>query len=183
MPGTTAALGGLPTMLDTDPLADVALAIRNLANALDKKAKRKSVDEPVNNSAVLQDDDELFIALGANATYEISGHLVFLAATSGVDAKVALTCPAGAAIAWSAIGMDPAVAAGNNGAGTWTGSVASGGTVPVGVSSAYTPVLITGTIVVGATPGNLQLRWCQNTATASNLTLKAGSHLKVEIIP
>lgn len=181
MSSTTAL--GLPIQDDADPLADLALGIRNLANAVDKKNKRKLVDENVNNSAVLQNDDELVIALQANKTYEISGHLLFIAATSAVDAKVALTCPAGASIAWSAIGMDPAVAAGNTGAGTWTGSVASGGTVPVGVSSAYTPVLIRGTILMGVTAGNLQLQWAQNTATASNLTLKAGSNLKVEIIP
>lgn len=36
MPGTTT--GGLPTMLDSDPLADVALSIRNMADALDPAA-------------------------------------------------------------------------------------------------------------------------------------------------
>lgn len=182
MPSTT-PLGALPIPLDGDAVSNGALAIRNLATALDRKNKRKTADENVNNSAVLQNDDELFIALEANKTYEISGHLVFITTTSAIDAKVALTCPAGATITWSAIGMDPAVAAGNTGSGTWTGSVASGGTIPVGVSSAYTPVLISGTIAVGATAGNLQLQWAQNTATAANLTLKAGSNLKCEVIP
>lgn len=130
----------------------------------------KASDETVNNSDTLQDDDELFAPLGINQTYIFEAMLAFIAASSATpDCKIAFTIPSGT-LRWSGIGGSPI------GEGT---QIASAAQQNFGVTTSQTSIHIRGIVAVGATPGELQLQWAQNVATAEDTDLKANSWLRI----
>jgi hypothetical protein len=137
----------------------------------------KPADETVTDSATLQADNDLFLALPASGTF---GFLCLLYAVSSVaqgsgDLKAGWTWPTGASASWSAIGY----AATSGGAANINAvRTASGATNSMGVGTTELPVLVMGTIVMGGTAGDLQLEWAQNAAATGNtITLKAQSWL------
>lgn len=141
---------------------------------------RKSSDEVVNNSNVLQNDDELVLAIAANKTWYFRFVLNFLSGTTP-NIKFAITVPTGATLRaqmryWHETQVAYAVAylltSGSSAQATGRG-------VTDGSSNCY--VVIEGTVANGANAGNIQLQWAQSTADASNTTVKANSLL--EAIP
>lgn len=150
---------------------------------------RKIADESVTSSVTLQNDDVLAFSVTAGKNYYFEIVLLTTCGSSAIDMKVAFTFPAGK-IAYAVMGMDPAVASGFIGSGTWIGSddsVTSGGNViAVGIPASTTPsagfVKITGQFTC-TTSGTVQLQWCQNTSTATALVVKSGSFLKWECVP
>ena len=145
-----------------------------------QRAVWKTADETVNNSDVLQDDDDLVLTVGANATFLVDGMLINSAAP-GADLKIAFTGPAGATLAWVPRGL-AASAASTSGEVTLAAStIGDGGALVTGTAGAGTKVttLVTGLLIVGATAGSLQLRWAQNVADASDCVVHVGSYLQV----
>jgi len=123
----------------------------------------KSADETVNNSAVLQNDDELKLTVGANEVWVFSLYIPHYA-TATPDFKMGFTIPAGATFRW------------NTGAGgTWVWKESD--TVAVAGSDALPErgCFVTGYIDTAGTAGTLQFTWAQNTATAVNTIVRAGS--------
>jgi len=126
----------------------------------------KTADESVVTSTVLQDDDELFVALNANKTYAFVLFLIINTNTSA-DFKAAFTHPAGSNGEWAetlepnieffplATSQSQGMSAGND------------------RSEAYM-----GRVIMGATPGNLQLQWAQVIANATTI-LRQGTILEV----
>lgn len=139
-----------------------------LSQLQDVKVVRKSANEIVNNSAVLQDDNELLFPVLANEIW--TGYILLL--TSGnntADLKVNLTGPAGSTIRWTGIYVDVAGA-------TRKTSDLDGDIQAYGQDN-YLNVLINFTIINGAVAGNLTLQWAQNTADLSDTTVLANSHI------
>lgn len=143
-----------------------------LANISNIQVVRKVIDETVNNSAVLQNDDALFFASEANETWAA---IIFLRITQGASAtpnfKLAITAPSGAVIryggTWEIAGATSATDQSTGISGTAL-SVATD-------SSEVKSVTIYLTVRPGATSGNIQLQWAQNTATAVDTMVRAES--------
>ncbi len=134
---------------------------------------RKTANETVNNSAVLQNDDELFVAVEASCVYHMELRLSYTSGTTP-DLKIAWTYPTGTTIRWSGVDADAA------GAIRTTGNLLET-TVPVicgsggDLNAAYT-----GMVITGVNAGTLTLQWAQNSATGSNSTVYAGSFLTIK---
>lgn len=185
MPGTTPL--GLVVPLDSDPLALVHQFIRDLATQLDTKTIRKAADETVNNSATLQADNELAFSAVAGETYEGELVLFFSTNNSAIDVKIGFSHPAGT-MCFGVVGLDPADAAGTVGdaqVGAIVGGTSGTSFLAVGVGGATLPdacmVRVTFTFVCTVS-GTVTLLWAQNTATAADMILKAGSKLKAQVL-
>lgn len=134
----------------------------------------KTADEIVNNSAVLQNDDHLLLALAVNELWVFEFSLFYDSGTTP-DIKFALTIPAGATINRTASGNDAGGSIRNDSTTfTASGDVSSHDGQNVGV---IRHTSLRGWVKCGATPGNLQLQWAQNTANGSDTTLHANSYL------
>ena len=135
---------------------------------------RKTADEVVNNSDVLQNDDHLLLALAANEERLIQFVLFVTAAGTTSDFKVAITVPAGADVMY---GFNLPQWNPGDTAGVSQAATASGQALTLGTSNAIEPVVLWCWVLNGANVGNLQLQWAQNTANATNTGLKKGSCL------
>ncbi|MBU2051451.1 MAG: hypothetical protein KKH61_21080 [Gammaproteobacteria bacterium] len=140
----------------------------------------KPADETVNNSAVLQDDDDLKLALLANEKWLVDLFLMFTG-DAAADLKIQFTAPAGAVVYWGHIGSGSQL-----GVKTWgfgdTGNtpflylladVSPMGTAGASVSGAR----LTALVINGANAGDFQLQWAQNSATVADTKMLAGSCL------
>lgn len=128
----------------------------------------KAANEIVNNSSVLQNDDELIFSVAANETWEFN-LLILYNATTTPDLKYTFSIPAGATCYWHAVVQSGGVVQ-NAFEYVMSGKLADG----QGDINGFT---IKGVIVNGATAGSVQFRWAQYTANASDTTVYAGSHI------
>jgi hypothetical protein len=135
---------------------------------------RKVLDETVNNSSTLQDDNELFVALTANNTYVFSLTLSYISGTTP-DFKFKFNIPAGASMAYGVMGLDTA------GGFTTAGNLNSGNTPSIGGSAGDAMAICKGTVIVSSTAGNLSLQWAQNVANVSDTIVRAGSILEARL--
>lgn len=131
---------------------------------------RKTADETVNNSAALQDDDELQVSVEANAVYAFDLHMVTNGGTTP-DLKIAWSVPTSTTMTWSGIYVDTTGALLVNSQFTQATTLALGG---IGADVSFH---FWGVIVTSSTAGTLKLQWAQNTANASNSIIRAGSDL------
>jgi len=131
---------------------------------------RKTADQTVNNSAILQNDDQLLFAIGANEVWEFS---FILLATSGTtpDMQVAVTMPSGGDVDWFWVGP--------NSAGTLVEIVVNGsaGSTNMEAKDNPTVIIIRGIAVNSTNAGNVQLQWAQNTANATDTKVLTNSCL------
>jgi hypothetical protein len=127
---------------------------------------RKTIDESLQNNT-LQNDDELFVSLEANATYRITADLINNSGTTP-DISFAWSIPSGATGAWTITALVGGAL--YLGTLTWANTAAIDGTGADNLSQ------VVGTMVT-TNAGTLQLRWAQTTTTASNTTVKANSLL------
>lgn len=130
----------------------------------------KAADETINNSAALQNDNDLAIAVAGSAYY--AGR-VYIGYTSQVAAglQVDFTAPAGATLRCSSyLASGVATPFGSTNA---LGAV--GGLPGTGAQLPYMGMFMLTT--TGA--GTLQFRWAQSVANASNTTVHQGSWLEL----
>jgi hypothetical protein len=176
LPGATGANGDCLTtngagVLSFSSVCGGTLSVNPTANV------RKSADETQNNvvnpTATLQNDDQLFFGIGANETW--SFRFVVQATNNATpDIKFAVTAPTGATCVVGLSEAENALSNANVGCGV------SLGAVPATTSSDIFEVV--GTVVNGATAGNVQLQWAQNTANAANTIVRTGSYLNADRI-
>lgn len=138
---------------------------------------RKTADETISNSTVLQNDDQLLVALPAAGLFMFEMDGLYSSSTVA-DFKMAYAIPAGATIRWSTVGLATGATSISGDAtfdSSTTGSTAVGG---AGVSSL---VLFRtfGEITMGGTAGNMQFQWAQNTGEVSNTTMRTSSRLQI----
>lgn len=147
----------------------------------------KTSDESVNNGGsgtTLQNDDALLVTVTANTNYRVDLALLFTeSAGTGIDLKCAWAFPTGSRLDLAPIGPNIA----------WTGAAAAleaefsawqnqttspSGTISFGTTNAATfSMQATGSLRVGSSGGTFQFMWAQQNASASNVTVKAGSVL------
>lgn len=146
---------------------------------------RQADATPVNNSTTLVSDDTLLFPVSGNST-DVLFVECFLIVSSGdttSDFKCAWTAPpAGTTVYWGPI-------AGGGNLGGWNPQSAA--TTPILLSTSATGTFSFGTfngisglylglmVFVGGTAGTITLQWAQNTASAVNTLLKAGSFLRI----
>jgi hypothetical protein len=137
--------------------------------------KKRNADTTISASASLHNDGVMYIPINANDSMKIQGYFDMKENSSNKPCKIAFTIPAGAV-------MNINVTTDNNGSvqqdflktsGTATAAIAmtAGGVNEQGI-------LVYGTIVTGATSGNIQLQWEQSSSGADQLTMVTGSYLK-----
>lgn len=140
----------------------------------------KPTDQVVNNSAVLVTDTALATGqLPANSTWLVEAWVMYDGSTAG-DLKVAWSAPSGNTMTWNGTALGTGAASTTAtpiiGALAAATSAQLAGGVGVGTETA---MWIRGTLLIGATTGPLQLQWAQNAADPTNLTVKAGSWLRL----
>ena len=129
----------------------------------------------------------LVVAVEANSTYAIDGW-IFYQSPSAADIKLNVTLPSGAVCTMGAYGP-PTTGAPFSGTsprvnyldmGVFASSGGSylhgGDTEFAGVWASLRPA---GVLVTSSTAGNLQFQFAQNTSTATNTIVKAGSWLRL----
>ncbi len=140
----------------------------------------KAADEAVTSSTVLQDDNELTFAIGANETWYFRAVLHARGATTG-DIKVGVTAPAGATKRY--------YGAGNSGGTTGgSGNLALASQTTDGLTLASfetmasdatfdTAIVMEGVVSNGSTAGSVTIQWAQATSSATATTVLAKSTL------
>lgn len=130
--------------------------------------KRKTSDVTINSDNTLNDDADLYFAIGVSETWTfrfvIQGNSV-----TQPDFQFAVTAPSGATCDVGVIDATGANTVSNLGCGKTTGLVAG-----TGAAEVYEVV---GTVVNGSNSGNVTLQWAQNTSNTANTTVYAGSYL------
>jgi len=143
----------------------------------------KGANQSVTNSATMVDDNELFLAVDANATYMVKCLVIgSSAANAAGDLKLTFGFPAGAVVMATVQGPNNvALAAGSSADGEFVArnALSDASFLPVGVSTSAVGIIIVGRAITAATAGNLRLRWAQNAANASATTVNARSYLTV----
>lgn len=137
---------------------------------------RKTSDENVTSSTTMQNDDDLYITVKANAVYLIRSFIIYTGTTTN-DIKVGWTVPTGSVFTWSPWSPDVAMTANQanvNWAAMLTSDVSSSGAV---AGAPYQTMRPTGTLVVGTVDGTFRLQWAQNVSGGTATTIKTGSYL------
>jgi len=159
------------TRFGPDPLLDLEIANKRYVdssggggNTFGRKVK--TVDQIVSNSVVVVDDDELFVPLLANKRY---GFLVFIycEVTSASDIREAFSAPAGAVGTWGETLLSNQL------------MIALSTENTQGTSTGPRSQYLSGQVLNGGTPGNLNLQWAQNVAEVFDTTVRAGSFMVV----
>ncbi len=129
----------------------------------------KTADETVNNSNVLQDDDELVFDVDANQVWTVD---FVLQAQSGTtpDFRYAVTAPAGSTCTVGFENPENAQSQSQVGCGVSTSRVAGSGNNEI--------YRIVGTVSTGSFAGQIRLQWAQFTTNASNTIVRAGSYVR-----
>jgi hypothetical protein len=158
----------------TDELINAAIwnadVVGNMNNSIMHLLARKTGDEPIPSSTVLQNDDHLFFPVAANEVWLF--HMpIWWTALTGFDMKWTFTWPAGAtAIAttcWP-------IAGGTN--PTIQQIIASGTASTLdAITSTLEMTAFNGMIANGATPGNMQFQFAQDTSNATPVVVKTNS--------
>jgi hypothetical protein len=145
---------------------------------------KKASDTSRNTTTTLTADPDLKFPVEASKDYDFEILVWMQAAGATPDFKFTLVGPSGSTIWWGPIeqganvyftpstsaaaaileGGDPLVVAG------------SGTTGPYGL-------LLKGTVMNGATPGDVELHWAQNTSDGGNCTVKRPSRIKYSELP
>ena len=140
---------------------------------------QKTSDETVNDSAVLQNDDELLFAVGANEVWSIFMYVLCSNANATPNIKFQFSLPAGGDLK----GTDPAyigqLAADTalNVLSEWTaGAIAK--VLPIGTRL----LLFWGLYVGAAAAGNVQMQWAQDVAHASDTKVLENSFIEAHLI-
>ncbi len=130
----------------------------------------KAADETVNNSNTLQNDDDFVFAAEANSVYLVELDLFLTSAASPPDFKIAFALPSGGSGATRL--FDGSASVSVNLDATASDEIDTTA-IYVGV-----PTRVWARITIGATAGNVQFQWAQETADMSNSSILKGSMMR-----
>ena len=143
------------------------------AGATGIKTVRKSADQSVTSSTTVVNDSHLKFAVAASETYIFQLWLYVAAADSSGDIKITCTGPSGSTVLWS-----PGQVILLPDAAQTAGTVQTGGTTAsYFVDGNLRLITLFGSILNSTTAGDLQLKWAQNSSSATATTVKAGSYI------
>jgi hypothetical protein len=134
---------------------------------------RSTVDESVNNTSTLQNDDELFLTVAASSVYELTG-VIHINSGSTPDFKIGWTFPTGLTMRYTVLAFD------STGALFATTRYAETDTPAMAGAGVADEFIITGGLVITAgTAGTLQMQFAQNTPTVGNSTRLLNSYIRL----
>lgn len=163
--GTETRIAGIET--------DVASGVTQLG--LDHVGVAKPSNQGLINSATLQNDSALVVALEASVNYRLTLLAIVVADNTTPDMKIGWTLPTGATMRWE--NQSAFVAAG-------LAPLTGGSVLVLPCDTTELVYLVTGIVYMSTTAGNLQLQWAQNVASVGvQTTMQAQSILSVEKIP
>lgn len=172
---TTVALGGDPMAYPDIAAGDDITA--GLLTSMLPVIVAKAATEPLTASTTMQNDDELFASVAANATYSVMLHLFHDADTTG-DINIGWSGPTGATMNWGA------VVAHVNETSSGTVTAVSMQTRIIsevqsigGGASTGTYSVVHGTLITSSTAGTLNFQWAQRVSSATATNVRAGSML------
>jgi hypothetical protein len=141
----------------------------------------KPSDETITNSSTLQNDDHLVVSAAANLTYAFRG-LIMFTATTVADFKMDLSTPSGATWRLTAQTFNRGAAQGSQGSDARTALQGETLAIP-GQGTAFSAtgqwVDLQGVVTIGGTAGNVQVRWAQFNAEATNCVVYQGSWIRL----
>ncbi len=141
---------------------------------------KKASDQVVNANATLANDNDLAVALAANATYIVECVVIYDSSTAA-DIQFAWTGPTGTTFDWTNNGISTGAAGGTSSITVTRSPIGSGNPLPAGGVGVGSKLFaqIRGIVVTSSTTGNLQLMWAQNTSDATNTTVRINSFLRL----
>lgn len=144
---------------------------RNEPSSPNSVGKVKASDQSVTSSTTLVDEATMQFAIGASESWIFTWTLSAVFSAAG-QIKVAVVTPAGATLL-AVAHMHP------NGIVPAFGTTTTSGTGIALVSALSTggAVMVTATVVNGATAGTVRLQFAQNTSDGTATTIKAASSL------
>jgi hypothetical protein len=139
---------------------------------------RKPSDETVTSSTSLQDDNDLFVSVAANATYWVDGFIIY-SGSDVADINAGWSAPAGATFDWALNTGDNTATSANMPIYRLSSLVTD--TIFVGCigSTLRLSAPLTGVLVTAGTSGTLRFRWAQLASNATASTVRAGSFLRL----
>jgi hypothetical protein len=139
---------------------------------------RKSADEvaPVSSAAV-QDDDQLFVSVEANAVYFVTGWLRYISVSNVPDLRLNYSYPAGAVFARSDWGSPSSTTAIPD---TVDVGVATSGDNGRGAGTVERSIFVMGELTTSATAGTFKVRFGQVTSSTDTVTMRAGSRIVLQ---
>lgn len=142
-------------------------------------SKYKSADENVNNSTTLQNDDHLAFAIAASEVWAFSMFLYWTFASGDPGVKLIFTVPASCTGFYQALDTNTALNAGGGSGNVYPFAIATQLSRP---TSGITTLIMTikGVVINSTNAGTVQFQWAQNSAVASNTTLKLGSYMDLK---
>ena len=149
---------------------------------------RKTADETVNNSSVLQADDELKLNVGANEIWILTLYILQQSVSTTANIKFGWTVPAASSLKWGSDSMTGT--AGQVGSGPLSTAKPGGGVAVsteadsvVLATGNFTQLLrLTGIYIGGANAGTVNLTWAQLTATIEDTKILTNSILVAQKI-
>lgn len=140
------------------------------------KFARKTADESVTSNVTPQDDNELFVSVGANEVWRFWLDIHYEAVAGG-GILMGWTVPAGSSGRWGSHSIQNAATTNTDNlivksAAAITDTLGGGGAGTADLMS-----VVNGLLVVGGTGGTLRLQWAQRTTSATATTVFAHSSL------
>jgi hypothetical protein len=129
----------------------------------------KTSDETINESEVLQDDNDLYFSVSANKMYAFKLVLHFNSGTVP-DFNCAFSVPSGASFVGKMFEDVSRV---------W--QITASGHNCTGIGSNKT-IIIQGTFIVGANSGTVKFQWAQDSEDSANTTVLQGSFLSYKLL-
>ena len=183
--GTRITISELPTLTTDKIWKGVGGVPAEASLSAGPTVVRKTADEIVNNSTTLQNDDHLFIALGANEVWLIEVVLLIESASATSDFQCGWAYPTGCSIKWGA------VSAHKDGLEVSDWTTAQSGYPGYTVNALFTEtsartspgmvgiygIIFKAIVINGATAGNVNFQWAQSTATAEDTKVLTNSYL------
>ena len=169
-----AALGEGRAMWDEDKNIIVVDDGAYLGNVPFAKIARKAASQTINSDATLTGDNNLFLTLGANEIWYVSG-VISYDSVAAADFQIAWSLQSGATMLFEvdwAIDTSSGVAAAPS---KWTTGTLSNFGGSAGSPSQV--ISFTGIIVMSSTPGVNSLQWAQGTLDIGDTTLLINSFL------
>lgn len=160
------------SIVNADVNSAAAIALTKLASFIIASAAIKGSDQQVTSSTVLVNDEALLLALAAGSIYTFHGRIAYNSGSTP-DIKMAFTVPNGAAIYFFHIDSDLTTLRGYF-------TLTSGTSFIAQCTGNNQLLFIHGVVVTGATAGNLQFQFAQQTSNGGATKVLAFSTLIAE---
>lgn len=140
----------------------------------------KTADETVTSSTTLQDDDQLFLPVAANARYILDAFIIYTGAADPAGGlKMGWTGPSGATMKWTNFGTN----------GDITGAtlveynvvvetIAGGRSVGTNLTTEMS-CQPRGRLATGGSSGTFRFQFAQGASNATGTVVKAGSYVRL----